>query len=170
MRAGAVPPRDAYRCEVVYLDTNAAQRREARLLWIAEGVTLSPWEAACRPHEIVVMARSPAGELAGLCTVQPMPLAGEARPYYFYRTFIRRQDRRVTLLMERIHQVAVDFLRGFPHPGGPMAGMLFTVENPRLMRPGMRRRIQRFGYRCLGRLANGREIWRLPFQHGPHEP
>lgn len=150
-----------YRLENVYLCASAAQRDEVMALWQAHGAVPDPSERARRSHEVVFMTRNPAGELAGVSTVGLTRL-GDGRVFYAYRMFLRPQDR-APYLMWAVTDGTRDFLRNFPHPQARAAGMLIITENPKLMRPGMKRSFQRHGYDWRGKTAFGLDIWTVEF-------
>jgi hypothetical protein len=80
--------------------------------------------------------------------------------------FLHPADR-VPFLMRAVTNATRDLLRGLPHPGGPVAGMLIETENRKLMRPGIRRYFERHGYLYRGRTGRGLDLWLAPFdQHG----
>jgi len=48
-------------------------------------------------------------------------------------------------------------------PGASPVGLLIVTENPKLMRPGMRKPFQRHGYRHAGKILRGSDLWVSPF-------
>jgi hypothetical protein len=58
---------------------------------------------------------------------------------------VRRADR-VPYLMRAVTNATRDLLRDFPYPEGPLAGLLIETENRKLMRPGIRRYLERHCY------------------------
>ena len=86
---------------------------------------------------------------------------------YAYRMFLREQDR-VPYLMNAVIARTRDFLRDFKHPKANPVGVLHVNENPKLMRPGVRRLFERHGYRYLGQNRKGQDMWLTEFaQAGP---
>jgi hypothetical protein len=152
-----------YRLEAVYLAVSDVQREEIIRFWREQGAVLNLREAERRSREVVFMVRNGAGDLAGLCTVGLARLPGETRPYYAYRMFLRQQDR-VPYLMRTVTYATWEFLRDFDHPQGRRAGMLIVTENPKLMRPGIRRYLERHGYRYRGRNRKGLDVWVAEFK------
>lgn len=150
-----------YRLENVYLTISDAQRREAMALWQAEGVVPDAAERERRSHEIVLLARTPAGELAGLSSAEIIH-AADGRRFYNYRMFIK-PSARIPYLMSAITRRSRDLLQAFSHPSGPLAGLIVVAENPKLMRPGMRRELQRIGFDDWGQTADGAAVWGIEF-------
>jgi hypothetical protein len=76
--------------------------------------------------------------------------------------FLRCEHRRPHLMREGTN-AARDFLRGFRHPHANPAGMLIVTENRKLMRPGMKRYLERHGYQYRGRDPRGLDVWLAQF-------
>lgn len=152
---------NGYRLENVYLRSTDMQRGEILDLWYQHRAVPDPSERVRRSHEAVCLVRDATGALAGLSTVGPMQLA-DGRVFYNYRMFLRPQDR-VPYLMWAVTDGTRDFLRGFAHPQFQAAGLLIVTENPKLMRPGMRRSFQRHGYDYRGKTAQGLDLWVVEF-------
>ena len=56
-----------------------------------------------------------------------------------------------------------DFLRNFKHPVSQPAGILHVNENPKLMRPGVRKLFARNGYKYRGQTSLGEDVWVAEF-------
>jgi hypothetical protein len=151
-----------YRLENVYLKATAEQRARLSAFWLRERAIADPWEAERRAHEAAFLVyRDDTRELAGVSSVGLKRLE-EGRTYYDYRMFLRERDR-VPYLMWTVTDASRDFLREFKHPKTESKGMLIAAENPKLMRPGMRRSFQRHGYRYLGQNRKGQDLWLAEF-------
>ncbi|MDP3875410.1 MAG: hypothetical protein Q8Q50_00355 [Methylobacter sp.] len=150
-----------YRLENVYLRATEAQRREAMALWQAEGVVPDAAERERRSDEVVLMARTPLGELAGLSSVAIVD-AADGRRFYHYRMFIK-PSARIPYLMCAVTRRSRDLLQAFSHPSGPLAGLIVVAENPKLMRPGTRRELQRIGFAPWGLAPAGEAVWGIEF-------
>src|SRR5256885_519777 len=140
-----------YLLENVYLRTTEAQRSEILALWRNERAGIDGANAERSSHEAVFLVRAASGELAGVSTVALVRLKGGQR-FYSYSMFLRERDR-VPYLMITVCDATRDFLRNFRHPVSQPAGMLNVNENPRLMRPGVRKLFARHGYRYWGQTS-----------------
>jgi hypothetical protein len=158
--AGDVRFRD-YLLQNVYLRTTQTERSEIIALWFCEEALDDPAEAKRRSHEAVFLVRSASGELAGLSTVGFVRLK-EGRTFYNYRMFLRKGDR-VPNLMMAVVLATREFLRTFQHPERQSAGLLHINENPKLLRPGMRRVFERIGHRYWGKTPLDEEVWGVEF-------
>ena len=67
------------------------------------------------------------------------------------------------LLMWAVTDGTRDFLRDFTHPDALTAGLYLITENPKLMRPGMKRSFQRHGYVYRGKTVHGLDVWVAEF-------
>lgn len=152
-----------YRLENVYLRTVPEQRARLAAFWLREGALADPWEAERRAHEAAfLLLRGGSGELAGLSTVRLQRL-NDGRPVYAYRMFMREQDR-LPYLMNQLIAATRDFLRDFKRPDVHPIGMLHVNENPKLMRPGIRKLFARHGYLYLGQNRKGQDLWLTEFE------
>jgi hypothetical protein len=150
-----------YRLQNVYLRTSAAQRAQLAAFWLREGAIADPWEAERRAHEAAFLVWRNDDELAGLSTVR-LHCMHDGRWVYAYRMFLRERDR-MPYLMNLVIATTRDFLRDFKHPDAQPVGMLHVNENPKLMRPGIRKLFERHGYRYLGQNRKGQDLWLTEF-------
>ncbi|MCX7098149.1 MAG: hypothetical protein NTV43_09645 [Methylococcales bacterium] len=157
-----------YRLENVYLATSDEQRRAIGAFWLDEKALPHHVRAEQRAHEVVIMVyTADSNELAGVSTASPRRAGG--RLYYAYRMFLRPQHR-VPYLMWAVITATRNFLAGFNHPKVQAAGMLHINENPKLMKPGIRRFFLRHGYRYCGKNRHGHDIWVINFENQPNHP
>ncbi len=150
-----------YALENVYLRTTETQRSEILALWRSEGAGIEGVDAERSSREAVFLVRARSSELAGVSTVALVRLKGGQR-FYSFSMFLRKRDR-VPYLMVAVCDATRDFLRHFKHPVSQPAGMLNVNENPKLMRPGMRRIFARHGYRYWGQTSRGEDVWVTDF-------
>lgn len=158
-----------YRLENVYRATSAERRAEAVAFWLAQGALASRREAQRRAFELVYLVRSCHGTLAGMSTVALKYGARGQNSYYAFRMFLRREDR-VPYLMRTVVNATHDLLRSLDEPAPQPAGMLIVTENPKLMRPGIRRYFQRHGYLFRGTTPAGLDVWLAPFANSAPRP
>ncbi len=152
-----------YRFEYVYRRVTAVQGDAIVDFWLAQRAIAHEAEARRRSGEVVLLALNPAGEIAGLSSVGLRNLPRLGGWHYVYRMFIRPADR-VPYLMKEITNRSRDYLRTFEHPDYPVQGLLIVTENPKLMRPGLRKLLRRHGYQPLGRNARSLDLWRVDFR------
>ncbi|MEO8485963.1 MAG: hypothetical protein ABI585_06440 [Betaproteobacteria bacterium] len=159
----AAPPTvvRGYRFEPVYGRVAPALRQEIVALWLAAGV-LPEDEARRRVDEVVIAIRNPAGELAGVNTAYVRGVTGGSGSWYFYRTFVRPEDRGVPGVVSGALRVAIETLRAYPHPEHPR-GVVAVIENPKLANRGPMRRMDRLGLHRIGQDAAGRDVWCIKF-------
>jgi hypothetical protein len=152
-----------YRLEPVYLAITGQERAEVIAMWRAARAHSDPSVAAHRSREVVMLVRHEgSGELVGVSTVALKPSPGKGRSLYHFRMFLRHEHRQ-PYLMREVTNGTRDFLRTFPHPSAKPAGMLIVTENRKLMRPGIKRYLERHGYRYGGRGPQGLDVWLAPF-------
>jgi hypothetical protein len=156
-----------YLLENVYLRTTEGQRSEIVEFWRKEGSGLAGPDSERSSREAVFLVRTGSGELAGVSTVALVRVKGGQR-FYSYSMFLRKRDR-VPNLAVAVCNATRDFLRTFKHPVSQPVGMLNVNENPKLMRPGMRRLFARLGFRYWGQTALGEDVWITEFSE-PAKP
>jgi len=122
-----------------------------------------PTEARARSRcgDVVLVARNPDGEIVGVSSVYREHFRGAGEVYWFYRMFIRPPDR-VPGMMRHMTALTRDHLRGLDVPDKPR-GVIIVTENPKLMRRGMRRVLERLEFTYVGATAKGQDIWQLKF-------
>src|SRR5262245_21255650 len=150
-----------YSLENIYLRTTPAQRAEIIALWQEQQAISDCAETIRRSKEAVFLVRAAFGRLVGLSTAGFVRVP-DGRIFYAYRMFLHQQHR-VPYLMVTVILATRDFLRTFQHPKLQPAGMLHVNENPRLMRPGIRKLFQRHGYRYWGKTPHSEDIWAVEF-------
>jgi hypothetical protein len=147
-----------YVLENVYLRTTEPQRSEILAFWRNEGAGLEGADAERSSHESVFLIRTHSGELAGVSNVALVRLK-DGRRFYSMSLFLRKQDQAIPYLGIGVCDATRDFLRQFKHPVAQPAGVLNVNENPRLMRPGVRKLFRRHGYQYWGQTARGEDVW-----------
>ena len=146
-----------YLMEFVYGTLGAGQRSEIAELWVSSGV-LPPEEASRRLDEVLMTLRNAQGDLVGVNTVYVQDLLQPGNPYYFYRIFIREQDRGGSLRTAAT-RVARQRLKEYQAVTPQPRGIVIVTENRKYERPGAVRLLRRQGWHYLGRGPRGYSIW-----------
>ncbi|MGE5153450.1 MAG: hypothetical protein ACM3ST_05485 [Bdellovibrio bacteriovorus] len=146
-----------YRLVPVYRDVTAAQRAEAIRFWFEQGAINESCVAERRSHELVYLARASNGKLAGVTSVSLGRRNPDGRTVYDLRIFIAPDHRTPCLARELVERtrtlLKADSLR---HPA---SGVRLSADNPKLMRPGMRRYLERHGFAYRGTDRRGIDRW-----------
>lgn len=146
-----------YLLDFVYGSLTDIQRQEIIHLWVSSGV-LPASEAQQRVEQVVMTMRNRQGILVGVNTAYVQNFQVSGNFYYFYRIFIREQDRgsdlrtRATTLAR---QLLKDYQGTVPKPHG----IIIITENVKYERPGGMRLLRRQGWHYLGRGPRGFNIW-----------
>jgi len=122
---------------VAHWQTDLPEEGEAVLaFWKSQNAIADENQARQRLKEIVLHARGPDDEIAGVCTAVPMTLPRLAQPLYYYRCFIAtgwRNSRLILYLFKR----AFELLEGHARRNGyPCVGVLAELENDRFNEMG----------------------------------
>jgi len=153
----AVVEHRGYRLSGMYGRAPARDAADIVRMWIDAGVLL-PAEAQRRVSEVVVVARAPDGQVAGVNTVYVADAPGDRGAWYFYRTYVRPEHRGVAGVPTRMVALALQELRVHPHPQAPR-GVVIITENAKLMRRGAMSRLEGLGFHLLGSDARGLDVW-----------
>ena len=146
-----------YRLFVVYQRSTPEVRREIIRLWQRHNVVRDQREADLRSHQAVIIIRNEQNDLIGLSTIYTGEFLQRGNLYYFYRMFIQPEDR-IPGMMWEVTTRTFEVLQAHPVPGKP-PGIIIVTENPKLMRPGMKRSFERHGWTYLGRGPRNNDLW-----------
>ncbi len=152
-----------YLLENVFERMTGERCREVIAFWREEQAVTNPAEAARRAPETVLLVRAVSGQLAGISTAGKARLH-DGRLFYTFRMFLRRSAR-VPYLMVAVIETTAAILDQNRLERFPAAGMLVITENPKLMRPGIRKLFLRHGYRDYGKTERGLDAWVREFQY-----
>ena len=145
----------------VYRTVTVEQRREAIRFWFEEGAINESCVAERRSHELVLVARAPDGHLAGLTSVSLGRRNPDGRTVYDLRVFIAPAHRNLYLVRELTDRTRA--LLKADSERRPASGMRLVADNPKLMRPGIRRYLERHGCVYRGTDRHGIDRWFAPF-------
>lgn len=125
--------------------------------WLREGALPDAAMAARRVRQVVYVVENAAAEIAGVSTAYIAVAPRLGRRFYFYRTFMREQDRRPRL-PRLVLQLTYELLRERRPANGPL-GMMIAGENPKLARRGTHRLLEKLGWEYLGLNPRGQPTW-----------
>lgn len=152
-----------YTITPVYTQITDELAREIISFWRDNSAIPDEQEALRRTREVVVVARNAASQIVGINSVYTGAFNASRHPWYYYRMFIRPQDR-ILGLGGRMTRVAVKFLRSHAISQSlPVAGIVLITENPKLMEPAGKRKLSRLGWEYIGRGPQGRDAWKVDF-------
>ncbi len=151
-----------YSIATVYGLVSEELRHEAAAFWLHNGAIGNPDEARRRADELVCVARNRAGEIVGVNTAYVSSLRTAEDRYYFFRMFIRPQDRHLHLC-NAMMRAAAGTLRERRHAEPAIRGVVLVAENPKLMRASARRFLTYLGWRQEGKDSRGLDIWTVEF-------
>lgn len=122
---------------VAHWQTDLPEEGDAVLaFWKAQNAIADENQARQRLKEVVLHARDPDDEIAGVCTAVPMTLPRIGQPLYYYRCFIAPQWRKSRLILY-LFKRAFELLEGHARRNGyPCVGVLAELENSRFNEMG----------------------------------
>ncbi|MFC5488607.1 hypothetical protein [Dokdonella soli] len=156
---------------VIGWPANAAEDAAAiRAFWRREGALTDDASMDQRLTQVVMHARTKAGEVAGVCTAIPMTLPRLGQPMYYWRTFIGARWRSSPLVMSLLKRSCVlleDHARAHDFP---CIGVLLELENDRFRERGRMATwfSPRFVY--IGRSDRGLDLRALYFKGARLKP
>jgi hypothetical protein len=145
----------------VYRTVTAEQRGEAIRFWFENGALSESCVAERRSHELVYIARSPDGQVAGLTSVSLGRRNADGRTVYDLRVFIAPAHR-IPYLVRELTNRTRELLK-VDSQNHPASGLRLVADNPKLMRRGIRRYLERHGFLFRGTDRHGVERWFAPF-------
>jgi len=154
-----------YAITVVRGRMDAALVAQLTEFWRRNGAIVDPRAARRRCAEVVCVARNGAGEIAGINSAAIADFSTAGDRHYFYRQFIRAQDRSVRLSTALV-RAGVAALRAHARSAA-VKGVVLVAENPKFARRGARRILERLGWRYLGKGPRGFDVWRIAFSEPP---
>lgn len=159
-----------YRIDIVMGQLLQPVAAEIVRFWMQQGVIPNLDEARRRVKQVVVVVRNTEGEIVALNSVYPAAYRTPQENYFFYRLFVRPQDRKIGVNTAATRH-AVDFLRSQSFPKLDIKGVVIITENPKLAGEGGRRILKRLGFDYDGRGPKGYDIWRVDFaEASPSQP
>jgi hypothetical protein len=148
-----------YRLDIVYGHMTAELSGEVITLWLNNQV-VPRREAQRRTAEVVMTIRDSSNVLVGVNTVYIQDFIKANNPYYFYRVFIRPEDRRSFGLRSFVSKATREFLRNYYPVGHEKPhGVVIVVENRKLARPGAQKLLARQGWTLIGKGPRGYDVW-----------
>ncbi len=115
---------------------SAEQVDQIVAFWLREKALPSEQEASQRVGQVVMFATDCDGEIAAICTAQPINPPQIGQPVYFYRSFVAPAWRH-SLLVFRLLKKAVRLLEEDARQHNwPCIGVLLELENPRFAEKG----------------------------------
>jgi hypothetical protein len=145
-----------FRVDWVHGCIDAALRTELVAFWLEQGAIDGVGEAWRRSYEVACVLRDAAGALAGVCSVA-LGVDEGGDSYGFLRAFVRPGSRAVRSSQRLLVATAMGFERLAGEPGGPKR-LVITLENRKLERQGMRRKLARLGFAPIGATPGGEVI------------
>lgn len=145
-----------YTLTPVYRQVDDAIADEIIRFWERNNAIPDPAERKRRVTDVVYTIRTNDGKLVGISSVYIGKVGEETG--YFYRMFIEPSHRRPGM-MRHITNSTRDYLKQLSIPNKP-GNMVIVTENPKLMRPGLRRMLRSNGYVYLGKTPQQLDVWK----------
>ena len=104
--------------------------------WLKEKALPNEQVARQRVSQVVMYAADPAGEIAAVCTAQPVNPPQIGQPLYFYRSFVAPAWRK-SMVVYRLLKKAISLLEEDAREHDwPCIGVLLELENERFSKKG----------------------------------
>ena len=131
--------------------------------WLENQAIPSRAEALDRTRQVVCVALDQHQQLAGVSTAYIAPFGESLAPYYFFRTFIKADARRLGLALRfvafthaHLANVSTDMT---PKP----KGMVIVTDNLRLKLGRINKWLNAQGFVLLGLTTEQKEVWKVDF-------
>lgn len=136
-------------------------RERVCTFWLKEHALPSRAAAERRTSELVYVVENAVREIVGVSTAYVAVAPRLGKSFYFYRTFVRREDRTPRLWQYVLQATWALLYARTTH--GTVFGVIAAAENPKFARPGTRREFQKLGWDYLGTNPRGQHTWIKPF-------
>jgi len=107
-----------------------------KAFWRREGALTDDTAMEQRLQQVVMHARTKAGEIAGVCTALPTVPVRLAQPMYFWRAFVGAQWRSTPLVMALLKRSCALLEEHARAHDYPCIGVLLELENERFRERG----------------------------------
>ena len=151
-----------YTFEPVYGKLTKHLRNEIIVFWLESGALKDFQRAKERIDQVAFVVRHQGDDMLGISTVHSAPFGEEGALFLYYRMFLQR-NHRVAGLMKAVTKETRCFFNDNPSLREAERGMIFLTENPKLMRPGMKRFLQRSVWEYSGKDDRGFDLWKFEF-------
>lgn len=121
---------------VTWPSVSADDGEAIKAFWRREGALTDDATMEQRLKQVVMHARTKAGEIAGVCTALPTVPARLAQPMYFWRAFVGTQWRSTPLVMALLKRSCVLLEEHARAHDYPCIGILLELENERFRERG----------------------------------
>jgi hypothetical protein len=149
------------RIEPVYQNLTEILRTEIIEFWVNTGALFEE-RARQRVDQVAFVVRNGDDDLVGISTVNPARHGPDNQLYLEYRMFIHPAHRTIGM-MRSVTRATRCFFDANPDVRGSARGMLICTENPKLMRPGIKRMFERSMWVYAGKDPRGFDLWRFIF-------
>ncbi|NWD67942.1 hypothetical protein HX870_10070 [Pseudomonas gingeri] len=140
-----------------------SQRSELIAFWGETGAITDPCEAWRRTFEVAGVVLNADDRIVGVSSVYCAYSPGAGALYWFYRTFIREDNRDVGLAPRLFAHTCEQLALAYAGEAQAPVGMMIVVENPKLETAAGIRVIQRAGFQHLGIDESGQSVWHRLF-------
>lgn len=147
---------------------NNPQFKEALVqFWLTHQAIATRAEAEARAPQVVCVALNAQQHIVGVSTAYIAPFGQDNATYYFFRTFIRQDARKLGLALRFVRftqahlaQLITD-LSAINHP--MPQGMIIVTDNLRLKLGRINRWLSGQGFVLIGETADKKAVWRVLF-------
>lgn len=149
---------------LVWQRMSANMQETLSRFWLAQGAIVDLQEALRRTQEAVCLAVDTHGNIAGVSTVYIAPFGVQQQPYYFFRTFIRPDSRKLGLVARLFRHGDTHLAQHFNRADNTSPrGTVIVTDNLRLKHPRAKMMIQAQGFTLLGMTTDKKEVWKKDF-------
>lgn len=152
-----------YQIHPVFQCMTSELKEQVLSFWMKTGAfdPLANVDLQSRVSQICCLIRDETETVVGVTSAYKERLPRDGKLYYFYRVFID-PEHRGTQLRRFVAKASRELLA--EHAAENVEGMIIVTDNPKLMRPGMKRFFEREGYAYRGATPKGLDVWAWYFK------
>ncbi len=154
---------NGYRFYNVFGKTTALIRGNVQKFWQANNILPADIDPEARARQLAIVCVNDQNHIAGVSTAYKGSLAKHGvqhvsqEPYIFYRTFVQPQDR-IPYMAETMTVTTYEILNDIAEMK-QFHGMVIIPDNPKLLKPGIRRRFEKENFEVIGQTGRGTDVY-----------
>ena len=148
-----------FNINVTWQNVSPTLKQHLVSFWLQNRAISNPEEAMRRTDDVVCVVLDAENNIAGVSSVYLAPFGAQNTPYWFYRTFLRKDARKLGLT-DRLFIATYQHLSAQPSSA---QGLIVITENAGLMSRGAKRRFANVGMQYVGLTQQQQDIWKLDF-------
>lgn len=148
---------------IVWANNNPQLQAALVQFWLENKAIVTRAEAEARISQVVCVALNAQQHIVGVSTVYIAPFRQDNTTYYFFRTFIREDARKLGLALRFVKFTRAHLAKLSTDLTPKPQGMMIVTDNLRLKLRRINKWLSGQGFVLIGKTAEQKEVWRALF-------